>query len=363
MALAVAAPLAAAAQPPDIQLASGPAKRTLKLGDVAAANAIAVVFQERSNSYMRWSTDTGVTFAPKAALRGGLRANDPRVAACGDMIWASSTWKANGGQHVGVDYRNVSLSTTGRFSLGSGQHTDVACFGNVVGITWWRNGHMFLAMSDGPCANPCAPAVNYDLGPASFDSPARISADGTGFVVSWIGDPDQITESLKVQHFQVHTTAGLIVVADPVVSLMVSQQVFSPVIAGNGSRVVLAYERRGQTHMRISEDHGATFGPKVIVSRYCLDCPEAGSVPFSIDARAGRILVEVGSCTGLPCGNTTRGFLTHDDGANWNHTPSHSGGKAIGVLRSASLAEVWDVQFYAYSPFNKPQEIGFHIRN
>ena len=75
----------------------------------------------------------------------------------------------------------------------------------------------------------------YDLGPASFDSPARIAADGTGFVVSWIGDPDQITEALKVQHFQVNTTAGLVVVPDPVVSLMVGQQVFSPVIAGDGS--------------------------------------------------------------------------------------------------------------------------------
>ena len=243
MALAITAPLAAAAQPPDIQLASGPARSTLKVGDVAAANAIAVVFQQKSYSYMRWSTDGGATFAPQAALRGGLKAKDPRVAACGNMIWASSTWRTNSDDKVGVDYRNVSLGTTGKFSLGAGQHTDVACFGNVVAVTWWLHEHNFLAVSDGPCANPCTPAFKYDLGSSDFDDPARIGADGTGFVVSWDRDPHLVTESLGIQHYQIDTSGGLNVTADPVTSLLVSQQFYSPVIAGDGSRVVVAYSR------------------------------------------------------------------------------------------------------------------------
>ena len=46
-------------------------------------------------------------------------------------------------------------------------------------------------------------------------------------------------------------------------------------------------------HMRISDDYGATFGPRIIVSAFCRDCPEGGSQPMGIDARGGDILVEV----------------------------------------------------------------------
>ena len=86
-------------------------------------------------------------------------------------------------------------------------------------------------------------------------------------------------------------------------------------------------------------------------------------MPYSIDARAGRILVEVGSCGGIPCANTGTGRLTQSDGANWSNTPQHGGAMVIGVLGTGFLAEAWDAQFLAYWPFNQPQEIGFHIRN
>lgn len=361
--LALAVPSAAAAQPPDMQLETGPNNRTLRLGDIASANQIAVVFQNTNKSYLRWSADGGTTFTPRHVLRDGLRAKNPRVDACADMVWIASEWQSDVTQKVGVDYFDTNLSTTGRFSLGAGTHPDVACFGNVVAVTWWLDDHNFLAMSDGPCGNPCVPALKYDLGPSDFDNPARIAADGNGFAVSWIRDPDQITEALNVQHFQVYTSGGLNVLADPIVSMLVNKDFFSPVIAGDGSRVVVAYSRRGQTHMRISDDHGANFGPRIIVSNFCRDCPEGGSQPMGIDARDGDILVEVLRAGGLPPDFDARGFLTHNDGNRWLKTPSNRGQK-FGVLLGDTLAEVWDDSLARGFPYpSRPQVIMFHIRN
>src|SRR3954452_9196166 len=90
LALAVAAPLAAAAQPADIQLETGPNKTTLRLGDIAAANQISVTFQNANKSYVRWSDDGGATFTPRQVVRDGLRAANPRIAACGNQIWVAS---------------------------------------------------------------------------------------------------------------------------------------------------------------------------------------------------------------------------------------------------------------------------------
>ena len=136
VALALAAPLASAAQPPDIQLASGPSGRTLKLGDIANDDdVVAVAFQQRNVSYVRSSTDYGSSFAPKVALRGGFRATDPRVAVCNDLVFAVSIWESNAARNVGLDYRDVVTGTSGRFSLGGGGLADVACFGEVVAVT------------------------------------------------------------------------------------------------------------------------------------------------------------------------------------------------------------------------------------
>src|SRR4051794_944146 len=108
LALAVAAPLVAAAQPTDMQLETGPNKTVLRLGDIAAANQIAVTFQNANKSYVRWSDDGGSTFTPRDAVRDGLRAKNPRAAACGNEIWVTSEWKANAGQNVGLDLFDTS---------------------------------------------------------------------------------------------------------------------------------------------------------------------------------------------------------------------------------------------------------------
>ena len=96
LALAVAAPLVAAADSADMQLETGPNKTTLRLGDIASSDQSAVVFQNANKSYVRWSSDGGSTFTPRQVVRSGQRAKNPRVAACGSEIWVASEWNGRG---------------------------------------------------------------------------------------------------------------------------------------------------------------------------------------------------------------------------------------------------------------------------
>jgi hypothetical protein len=362
LALALAAPLASAAQPKDIQLASGDSGRTLKLGDIANDDdLVAVVFQERNLSYVRWSNDAGSSFVPKVALRGGGRAKEPRVAVCDDMVFAVSIWQSAASRHVGLDYRNVVTGTSARFSLGAGSLADVACFGEVVAVTWVVDGHLWLAVHEGSCAKPCTPDFKLDLGSGNFDSPPRISSDGEGFVATWV------TDGIAVQHFAYDAGGDAFNIAPgPVVTLMAGKDVSLPVIAGRGPRVALAYQRDGQTHLRTSDDYGTPFGPRIIVSRYCRDCPRGGSEPLSVDIRDDVILVEVLRVDGraTPAAISSHGLVSTNNGSQWSSTTGHVGGVQMGViLTTTSIAEVWDVTFYSDFPYHAPQEIGYHIHN
>ena len=363
LALALAAPLASAAQPTDMQLATGNSGRTLKLGDIANDDdVVAVVFQKRNLSYVRWSKNQGSSFAPKVALRSGLRAKDPRVAVCDELVFAVSIWPSAVSRNVGLDYRNVVTGTSGRFSLGAGSLADVACFGEVVAVTWVVDGHLWLAVHEGSCANPCTPEVKLDLGVGNFDSPPRISSDGNGFVAAWV------TDGIAVQHFAYDAGVGGVfnITPGPVVTLMAGKGVSLPVIAGRGPRVALAYERDGQTHLRTSDDYDAPFGPRIIVSSYCRNCPRGGSEPISVDVRGDLILVEVLRVDGraTPAAISSHGRVTTTNGSQWSSTTGHRGGFQMGVsLTPTSIAEVWDVHFYSGFPYDEPQEIGYHNHN
>jgi hypothetical protein len=356
--LVLVVPSVAAAQPADIQLETGPNNRTLRLGDIASANQIAVVFQDGNKSYLRWSADGGTSFTPRHVLRNGLRAKNPRVDACANKIWTASEWQSDVNQNIGLEVFDTDANTATKFKVGPGTAPDVACFGSVVAVTRWSADHVYVAFYNGPCVHSCVYSQR-DLGPGDFDSPARVAATDNGFAVSWL------TASLNVQHFVVTTSGGgpPTVVDGPVVSMMAGTDVSTPVVAGDGSRVIVAYRHLGQTHMRISENYGATFGPRIIVSTYCRDCPEGGSRPMGIDARNGDILVEVLASGGAPADYSAEGFLTHNDGTNWLKTPSNRGQK-FGVLRGNTLAEAWDDSLARGAPYpSRPQVIMFHIRN
>jgi hypothetical protein len=346
---------AAAAGSGDVLIASAADHKTLFAGDIAAGDAIGIVYQKKTLSYLRWSTDGGQTFESPLWLRNGNTSASPRLAACGSRFWTTSTWQTNLGTRFAAEYFDVGAASD-RFAAGLGFRPDIACGTDAAAVTWMtQEGTGHLMVVDDTCPTTCDPAYSADLGSASsFEGELEVAEVDDGFVASWIA------AGLAVQHFTVERTAGgLDVTPGPVVTLLPGKQVGSPAIAGDDARVVVAYSRRGQTHMRISENHGATFGAAIVVSNYCLNCPEGGSAPYSLDARNGRILVEVVKGGGIPTAIQSVGKLT-TTGANWRTTTSGSRSQ-LGVLTDAIAAEVWDRHVYADPIYGDvPQEIYFH---
>jgi hypothetical protein len=362
LATLMVAPVVSAGESAPITLASASDGRTLKLGDVASDdNLVGVVFQEKNRSYLRWSENYGQSFESKVALRKGKRATEPRVAVCDDLIFAVSLWQTAVAREVGVDYRNVVTGDKGKFSLGQGYLADIACFGEVVAVTWVQSDHLWLAVHEGPCANPCSPAVKLDLGTGDFDNPPRITSDSDGLTATWI------TTGLAVQHFGYSPggAGGFTIVAGPVLTLMAGKDVRVPVIAGLGPRVVVAYKHNGQTHARISDDMGASFGPRIIVSMFCRNCPEGASQPDSVAVRGSNILVEVLRAGGIPPAYEAVAFVSRNSGDSWEERSTHNGGFQRGVLlTSATFAEAWDAHFYNGFPYpDTEQLIGFQVQS
>lgn len=352
----------AAADPGDVVIANQDLHKTLVLGDVAAGNAIGVVYQKFNRSYLRWSEDGGQTFSADWSLRAGSPSKSLRLASCGNWMWASSIARtsASGATRAIIDYLDVTdpESTAGHFRILDAFSADVACHGDVLAVVYQQSPVLMLAVMDGHCADPCTPAYTTMISPFG-DEPSQVAAVSDGFVVTW---PDgSVVSGLRVQHFTVTGSGGSIVVTpDPVVTLMPGKQISRPVIAGDGSRVVVAYVKNGQTHMRISDDGGQTFGPRIIVSHFSTNTCCAGSQPLSVDARNGRILVEVGRGLGDPPAVSAVGRLTSNDGGRWTSTRKHGGATQIGVLLPGFAAEAWDSHHYASKIYGDvPQEIAF----
>ncbi len=360
VALMAFAPAVAAADEGTVLAADA---KPLILGDIAGSElngglvyVLGVVWQNRGVSYIRWSTDEpgeGLTFEPAVPLRGGFKAKDPRIAACNDYLFATSVWNTPTGDMIGIDWRAPMSGphAQGRYVLAPGTRPDIACMPNgLVAVTYMSDELARLAIFDGEfCGNPCVPMFQYNLGAAPYFGRATVAATDRGFVVSWMGP------GIYVQRFVV-TSSGISAKA----LITVGQDSWYPQIASDGTRVVIAYHRRGQTHMRISENRGGTFGPRIIVSKFCLECPEGSSSPESVDVRDGRIMVHVVRGGGIPTALEQVRFLTSNDGNKWTKTAAGQGGSAFGVLLDGALAEAWDNHVYAGSIYgSQPQEIRF----
>jgi hypothetical protein len=248
----------------------------------------------------------------------------------------------------------------GKYILGPGVKPDVACYGELVAVTWWQDDHAWLAVHEGPCASPCSAGV-IDLGFADFDSPPRITAHAEGFTATWI------TTGLAVQRFDYTGGGGggFPIEPGPVLTLMAGTDVRLPQISGLGSRVVIAYARSGQTHLRISDDMGSSFGSRIIVSKYCRDCPEGGSQPDSVAVRGSDLVVEVIRGGGVPTAYEMVAFASRNSGETWTQRSSHGGGFQRAVLvEGANFAEVWDAHFYNGFPYPETEQlISFQVRS
>jgi hypothetical protein len=333
------APLVSAADAAPITLASASDGRTLQLGDIAADELIVVGFQERNVSYMRWSKNLGKTFAAKVALHGGLAAKDPHVATCNDILFAVSSWQTATTTEIGVDYRDLVTGDNGTYSLGPGDMSDVACYGDLAAVTWVHDGHAWLSARPFDCSDPCADVVTIDLGTGDFSSPPQITGDYAGFSVAWL------TTGLAIQQFDYGNSGGnaFTLTAHPVLTLMAGKGVSAPLIGGLGQSVVVAYQRAGRIHIRLSDDVANTFGPAITVPGACSSCTDGGPRPVSVDIAGSTILIEVNRPSGSPSSYLTKGFVTTDSGMTWAKLSSRKGGSQSGVLvNDLGYAETWD---------------------
>jgi hypothetical protein len=322
-------------------LASASDGRAMKLGNIALDNMMVVTYQERNLSYMRWSTNDGQSFASAVALHGGLAAKDPRVATCNDSVFAVSSWQTATTPEVGVDSRNFVTRDINSYSLGAGDMTDVACFGDIGAVTWVAGGHLWLdarTSDTSDCSsNPC-PNVRLDLGTGDFSSPPRITVDYAGFSVVWL------TTGLTVQHFDYDSGTGdnFTLTPQPAVTMMVGKGVRYPVIDSSNQRIVVAYQRAGRTQIRISEDVAQSFGPRILVPGPC-SCVDGGPRPNSVSVGNSNILVEVLRAAGSPLAYAMNGYATRDSGATWAKVSARAGGSQSAVLYEGfEYAEVWD---------------------
>ncbi len=360
MVLSVGSAIAAASGEAGTVLATG--DRPVILGDLATAdnilapadNNIGVVWQKGNLSFIRWSADRGDTFAARRSLRGaGLEATDPRLATCGDFLWAASVWRSGDIAEIGIDWFAPGSAQSGRFTIGLGHSPDIACFGDVLGVTYSRDERLRLAIFEGPCANACVPASDQDLGTAPEFELATIAATDRGFVVA------RQANGILVHRFIVTDDGGgLDVSRKPAIEI--GQEGWFPQVAADGTRVVVAYQRLGQTHLRISDNRGKSFGPRIIVSRFCRNCFEGSSSPTSVDVRGSWILVEVVRGMGVPPAIEMQGFFSINTGQSWTKLDTHTGGHQHGVLVDGEVAEAWDKHLYADPVYGDvPQELRF----
>jgi hypothetical protein len=336
------AQVASAANAP-ITLASASDGRTLKLGDIASDDYILVGFQEKKVSYIRWSKNYGQTFAARVALNSGLPSTGPRVATCNDSVFAASTTTATTPEVIGYS-QNFVTRDINTYSLGAGSMVDVACFGDIAAVTWVNAGHLWLAAQSSDtsdCSGTCTQVI-LDLGPGNFSSPPRITGDYAGFTVTWL------TTGLAIQHFDYDSgsTGGFTLTPKPVVTLMAGKGVNYPTIDALGERMVVAYQRAGRTHIRISDDVAESFGPRIVVPGACSSCANGGPRPESVSISGSNILVEISRAAGSPLAYGMNGFVTRDSGATWSKLSTRAGGSQSAIIyEGTTYAEVWDHHF------------------
>jgi hypothetical protein len=336
------------------------------LGDIDAANNIAVVWQEYNHnsvvrSYVRWSSDDGESFAPAVPLRGGAQADTPRVATCGGSIFASSTWRTNAGAFAGVDRWVVSgdeVQMADGFRMGRGFRPDVACRDDTVALAWFDDERVRIGVRwlDEQCTDPCVSAFEADIGAAPDADGLSIAATDRGFIVAW-----KDGHALRVRRVIAGVDLGTLTASlRPSTKVLEGASVWLPLIAAQGRRVVLAYASNNDTRIRISEDRGRSFGGHITLWNSPADANEEGSAPSSVDVRSGRILVELGFSAGVPGFPNAHGYLSSDDGTTWTETPEHGGSHQVGAMLADGVAQAWDNAAVAGFFDDIPPKIRFH---
>jgi len=357
IALATIASTALAGAPSDRQvLATAPPGASLTVGDIdAARDTVAVVWHEQRDagprSFLRFGDDDG-SFGAREALGGTRNAVDPRVAIC-EFLWTSVTRKTRSGPRVIVEtwtspapklFEPYSLR-----NLGHGKRADIACRDSRVAVAWFDTSrspaHLMLrtwVLTDA-CADSCDLDYEVDLGRAAPGRGVSVAIGSKRIYVSWMRDT-----ALRFRSFTL-PTGSVDPTPNPAVTLADSPAVRQPYLAAQGRRAVLAHQSGGDTVLRSSRDHGATFdGPFAVWQAPCTDC-EAGSRPTGADMSGSHTLVEAFGGTFPDDTAAESRVVDAADYRVWRTVTSRDDARQVGALvvrqEGVAILEAWDDGF------------------
>jgi hypothetical protein len=325
----------------------------LFVSDVAAKGKnIATAWSENFRPHVNWSTDGGANFHSSVAAHGTYGA---RIDICGGFVWALAdqgpVYPDEGVPlsklNVHIDGWSLDGSTHRQRAMPHGTgYGDIACIGDRAIATAWERQvgdgqHLSLQIWTISGNGRLTRAHAFDLGASSSLVNSTVAATNTTAHVAWMDGRDV---RLKTIDLGPGTNSSATPHPTTTVTTFDRDDAGSPLLAADGSRVVLAYRFKAQVRVRISEDGAASFGDYSILKR--IPAPTGGYAdPMSVDAFAGQILVEAASQGDSPVFQS-QGFLSSDGGATWPGTFSQRSGYQVGALfggqASPKFAEAWD---------------------
>lgn len=362
----------AAAFAPDIVIRTAAVGRAPQVTDVATAGSRVVVGWVEGDApegadpqaWIRASDDGGRTFGP-ARLIEADNARELHLAICGGRYlyavfavdlrsvitphkWSIIVYERD--LQTGADW-----SEQVSFSNGTARYPDVACGSDRVWIVWDDKEpgdprHLKLTHSVlGPPGDHDWVVPVLDLGPAAVSASGPSIAAVTGHAyVSWIAPAGDLV--IRLKRYTVGGAPGYAVAALPTRTFSApgADDMVQELVAASGSRLALCYLRSGSGHgmsVRISDDHGATFGaPRTLAVP-----AGSGGIPESLAMRGMQVLVE--AAIYVEGQADTYRYRSTNAGDTFTRTMlGNNRGNRVGALKGSAahpkVVEAWDSWLY-----------------
>ena len=347
--LGVVTPVAAAGWRDPIVLSQVVRDKMVGIGDIAARGRNIVVGWNEDHpsgnraAYVRWSTNGGVSFAPRVRLHTEPQ-REVQVDACAGWAWATASLGSGAEQLITLDKRQLSGSEVEQSLLtttGISRGPDVACGGERLVVAWfqrsgdeWRVKVHARGVHD-EILGDSLPPFDADLGTGSRSRGLAVAATDERVYVAWFRG-----NALKVRRYRIGSGSNH-QLTHLGTSTITSQGGAMPRMGADGDRVAIAYGR-GDARVRVSVDRGVSWGSW---RRLCNDAFEIWCYPGSVDIRGSRIIVALTAET-VGFGDSWVERST-TDGRSWSEVAgSHRAGRMVGALAApggvTKVVEAWD---------------------
>jgi hypothetical protein len=348
--LGVVTPVAAAGWRDPIVLSQVVPDKVLDIGDIAARGRNIVVGWNEDPptgsraAYLRWSTNGGVSFAPRVRLDATRSQREVQVDVCGGWAWATASLSVGDDRLITLDKRQLVGPEVEQSVLtldGVSRGPDVACGGERLVVAWfqrvgdqWRVKLHARGVHD-EALGDSLPPFDRDLGPGSRSRGLAVAATADRVYVAWF-----VGNALKLRRYRIGSGSNH-QLTHLGTSTITHRGGSMPRMGADGDRVAIAYGR-GDALVRVSVDRGVSWGSWRTL---CNDAFEIWCYPGSVDIRGSRIIVALTAET-IGFGDSWVERST-TDGRSWSEvTGSHRAGRMVGALAApggvTKVVEAWD---------------------